>query len=81
MIGLIPTVGGMTTKKTWGDLSPTQRKAAIAGAAAELVLTTWALRDLKGRPVKGVRGPKKLWVASFAVQPFGPLAYLAVGRR
>src|SRR3954447_5905090 len=77
----LPTVGGMTRKKAWGDLSPTQRKVVVAGAAAELAVTTWALRDLRGRPADGVRGPKALWVASFAVQPFGPLAYFAVGRR
>ena len=68
-------------KKTWGDLSPTQHRAVFAGAAVELVLTTFAMRDLRGRPAELVRGPKLLWVASFAVQPFGPLAYLALGRR
>jgi hypothetical protein len=71
----------MRRKKSWGDLSPRQRKAVVAGAAVELVVTSWALRDLRGRPAESVRGPKALWVASFAVQPFGPLAYLAVGRR
>jgi len=71
----------MTRKKSWGDLSPTQHKAVFGGAAVELVLTTWALRDLRGRPAERVRGPKLLWVASFAVQPFGPLAYLVLGRR
>lgn len=71
----------MTRKKAWGDLSPTQRKVVVVGAAAELAVTAWALRDLRGRPADGVRGPKPLWVASFAVQPFGPFAYFAVGRR
>jgi phospholipase D-like protein len=67
-------------KKRWSDLSPVEQRAVIAGAAAEIVLTAWALRDLKRRPAGSVRGPKALWVASFAVQPFGPLAYAAFGR-
>lgn len=66
---------------TWRDLGPGQRKAVVAGGAAELVLTTWALRDLLSRPAAGVRGPKALWGASLVVQPFGPVAYLALGRR
>jgi hypothetical protein len=71
----------MTRKRTWGDLSPMQRRAVVVGAVAELAMTTWALRDLRGRPAEAVRGPKALWAASFAVQPFGPLAYVAIGRR
>jgi hypothetical protein len=68
------------TKKKWSDLSPVEQRAVIAGAAAEIVLTAWALRDLKRRPAESVRGPKAAWVASFVVQPFGPLAYVFFGR-
>ena len=67
--------------KSWGDMSPLQRKAVVVSAAAELVLTTWAVRDLRGRSAERVRGPKALWFASFGVQPFGPLLYLVAGRR
>ena len=67
--------------KSWGDMSPMQRKAVVVGAAAEMALTIWAARDLRGRSAGSVRGPKALWFASFGVQPFGPLAYLVVGRR
>ncbi|WP_310961505.1 PLDc N-terminal domain-containing protein [Nocardioides terrisoli] len=70
-----------TAKKRWSDLSPTARKAIIAGGAAELVLTSMALRDLSRRDGSSVRGPKPIWVLSFVVQPFGPLAYLGFGRR
>lgn len=73
--------GDMSGNKKWSDLSSGQRKALLAGMAVELVLTTWAARDLLRRPAASVRGPKALWGASFAVQPFGPLAYLAFGRR
>jgi len=71
----------MSEKKTWADLTPAQRSAIIAGGAVELVLTAFALRDLVRRPSPAVRGPKLLWAAGFVVQPFGPLAYLALGRR
>jgi len=46
-----------------------------------MALTAWAVRDLRGRSAESVRGPKALWFASFGVQPFGPLAYLVLGRR
>jgi hypothetical protein len=68
------------TKKRWSDLSPMEQRTIIAGAAAEIVLTAWALRDLKRRPAATVRGPKAVWAASFVVQPFGPLAYVLFGR-
>ncbi len=71
----------MGEKKSWADLTPTERSAIIAGGAVELVLTAIAVRDLVRRPSQAVRGPKLLWTAAFVAQPFGPLAYLAFGRR
>ena len=71
----------MATKKHWRDLTPAQKWAILAGGAAELVITSAALRDLAKRPHSGVRGPKWIWLLSFGVQPFGPLGYLALGRR
>ena len=71
----------MKSKKKWRDLSRTQQRAIAAGGAVELVLTAVALRDLSRRPASGVRGRKGLWALSFVVQPFGPVAYLAAGRR
>ncbi len=71
----------MSERKSWADLTPAQKSAILAGGASELVLTAIAVRDLKRRPSQAVRGPKLLWAASFVVQPFGPLGYLALGRR
>jgi hypothetical protein len=68
-------------KKSWNDLTPAQRRMVVAGGAVELVLTTWAASDLRRRPTDQVRGPKAAWAMAFAVQPLGPIAYLAVGRR
>jgi hypothetical protein len=71
----------MSEKKSWADLTPAQKSTIFVGGAIELVLTAMAVRDLKRRPSQAVRGPKLLWAASFVVQPFGPLGYLALGRR
>lgn len=68
-------------KKKWSDLSPGQQRAIVVVGAVETVLTGIALRDLAKRPDSQLRGRKALWALSFVVQPFGPLAYLALGRR
>jgi hypothetical protein len=68
-------------KKKWADLSPRQQQAVIVGGVLEILLTAAAVNDLMRRPSSQVRGSKSLWVLSFVVQPFGPLAYFSVGRR
>lgn len=68
-------------KKSWSDLTPTQQKLLIAAGAVESALTLYTLRDLARRPSAAVRGPKVLWRAGAFVQPVGPVAYLAFGRR
>lgn len=68
-------------KKKWSDLSPTQQKLVVAGGVVEAVITTVALRDLAKRPAESVRGPKPLWGLMSFVQPFGPIAYLLLGRK
>jgi hypothetical protein len=68
-------------KKKWSDLSTNQKRAVYIGGAVESVLTAAALKDLAGRPKDSVRGPKAAWVLATFVQPFGPLAYFAAGRR
>ncbi len=71
----------MAKKKTWAEMSSSQRALVVAGTVAELALSAWVSRDLRSRPAAQVRGPKLLWHASLVVQPIGPLAYLAIGRR
>jgi hypothetical protein len=68
-------------KKKWSDLTSFQQRVICVGGAAEMVLTVAALRDLARRPAAEVRGAKAAWVLAFFVQPFGPIAYFAVGRR
>ncbi|PUA80242.1 PLDc N-terminal domain-containing protein [Nocardioides currus] len=68
-------------KKTWADLSPTQKKLVVVAGVIEAAATTWCVRDLAGRPSSQVRGPKLLWGPALSVQPFGPIAYVLWGRR
>jgi hypothetical protein len=71
----------LTPRKRWTDFSSRERSAILGLAAVELVTTTVAVVDLVRRPAERVRGPKALWCAASAVQPFGPVAYLLFGRR
>ena len=71
----------MEQRKRWSDFTPAQRRAIVAAGAVEVVLTTTALVDLSRRSRGQVRGPKLVWVLGCIVQPFGPIVYLALGRR
>ena len=71
----------MASRKRWSDFSRGQRAAIIVVSAVEVVVTGVALADLGRRPRAQVRGPKLLWALGCVVQPIGPIAYLAVGRR
>jgi Phospholipase_D-nuclease N-terminal len=68
-------------RKQWSDLTPKQKRAVYVGGALETVITAAALRDLARRPTDEIRGSKVAWALAFFVQPFGPIAYLAAGRR
>lgn len=71
----------MAPKKTWSDLTPGQQRIIIGAGAVEAAITSMAVIDLARRPRSLVRGPKAVWLALFAVQPVGPIAYLVRGRR
>jgi hypothetical protein len=68
-------------KKKWSDLTSAQQRAIKVGTALEAMLTMAAARDVARRPADQVRGSKAVWALAFVVQPFGPLAYFAAGRR
>lgn len=63
------------------QLTPRQKQLLGLFAAGELLLKLFAARDLRRRPAELVRGAKPLWGAALLVNLFGPLAYLAWGRR
>lgn len=71
----------MSTHRSWSDLSTTQHRMVYLAGAIEALLTTRAARDLARRPASAVRGPRLAWALSLVVQPVGPIAYLALGRR
>lgn len=68
-------------KRQWSDLTLKQQRAIIVAGAVEVVVTALAFKDLVRRPSLQLRGSKALWLLSFVVQPLGPLAYFAIGRR
>lgn len=64
----------------WEDLPAPKRAALVGLSTVEIVITVVAAIDLMRRPKQSVRGSKLMWAAAFAVQPFGPIIYLAAGR-
>ena len=68
-------------REQWESMPPWQRTGTVLLGAVEIVATTMAVVDLARRPRSQVRGPKALWWPTLTIQPFGPLAYLTVGRR
>lgn len=71
----------MAAQKKWSELSQGQQMAIVGMAAVEVALTVTAAVDLWRRPAQEVRGPKLVWAAALVVQPFGPVSYLALGRK
>jgi hypothetical protein len=65
----------------WSELSSSQKRAVYVIGAVEAVMTLAAVRDLSRRTASQVRGPKAAWALAVFVQPVGPIAYFAVGRR
>lgn len=68
-------------QKSWSELSPSQQRTIVVVGAVEVVLTLAAWRDLASRPASGVRGPRAAGALATLVQPVGPVAYFALGRR
>lgn len=74
------TVRGVR-KRSWSELPTAARVAIVAGGVVEAALTAVCVVDLV-QPSRGAtRGPALLWWPALTVQPFGPIAYLAFGRR
>ena len=73
----------MPRKKRWSDLSPAQQRAIMVVAMVEAALKAAMLLDLKRRPAEQVRGSKRLWALSTAINSAGliPVAYFVFGRQ
>lgn len=68
-------------KKSWSELSPTQRRLVMLGGALQLTLQLAALRDLRHRTPEEVNGPRWAWACASFVNTIGPCAYFLFGRR
>ena len=72
---------GRRRPRRWSDLSPGEKAALVTLGSIEMALTAAAGVDLYRRPPEAVRGSKFLWWPVIFIQPVGPVAYLALGRR
>src|SRR5947209_14556713 len=72
----LPEYATFRGKRRWSDFTPTQQRAIMAGAFAELVVTTIAFRYLARRPRDKLRGFKEHWMLLITVRHFGPIDYL-----
>jgi hypothetical protein len=68
-------------RKQWKDFSAAQKTRIIMTAIYNLTMMTVMLVDLRRRPASQIKGDKRLWVLAAFVQPFGPIAYFAFGRK
>jgi phospholipase D-like protein len=69
------------TKKRWRELTTTQRVRIVLVGNIQLVLLVAALRDIRRRPAREIKGGKRLWTALAFVNGIGPIAYFAFGRK
>ena len=71
----------MTRRRSWSELSATQRALVIAAGVVQLSLLLAALTDLRRRPADQVNGSKRRWVALSFVNFVGPISYFVFGRK
>ena len=70
-----------TRPRRWRDLSPQQKKIAVAAVILNAIIASFTWRDLRRRPAELVRGPKILWRVWASLNTTGSVAYWLVGRR
>lgn len=68
-------------KRSWADLSDSQRRLVVVGATVQVTLQLAALRDLRRRRPEEVNGSRWAWVGASFVNTLGPCAYFLFGRR
>jgi hypothetical protein len=69
-----------TKRQQWSEYSTVKQVAIAMVGTVQIALTVLALVDLARRPASRLRGTKSMWLPTLFVQPFGPVAYLIVGR-
>jgi hypothetical protein len=68
-------------RRGWSDLSTAQRAAIVAAGVVQNSLLVAALVDIRRRPARKIRGPKRRWAAASFVSWVGPIAYFTYGRK
>ncbi len=68
-------------KRSFRELDRRTQIAVVAAGIIELTLMIAALRDLRRRPARLVRGPKPLWAVVSCLNVLGSLSYFIFGRR
>ena len=67
--------------RRWRDLSPQQKKIAVAAVILNAIIASFTWRDLRRRPASAVRGNKRLWRLASMANTSGSVAYWLFGRR
>jgi hypothetical protein len=68
-------------RKQWKDFSNKRRVRMIITGFVQFTMMVVMLLDLHRRPANQVKGNKRVWLMAAFVQPFGPIAYFAFGRK
>lgn len=75
-----PSQNGAMAKRSWADLSRTQRRLVVVTGALQLGLLTAAQLDIARRPASEIRGSKARWRLITLINFAGPIAYFLRGR-
>ena len=62
-------------------LSPVQKGSGLAFGIVRLLLTAWALWDIKRRPNDEINGKKRSWMMTSFIPLVGPVTYFIFGRK
>jgi hypothetical protein len=68
-------------KRSWSELTDSQKAGVIIAGALQLGLLAAALWDLAHRKPEEVRGDRRLWAGLVFINWIGPLAYFTIGRK
>ncbi len=68
-------------RKSWRELSTTQKILAVVLVNVQVLLLLAALADLRRRDAADIRGGKRMWAILVFVNYIGPLAYFTIGRK
>jgi hypothetical protein len=71
----------MLTRKSWNDLTSSQKGALSVAGVVQTMLLVLALVDLRRRPAEQINGSKRLWTMVAFINFVGPISYFLLGRK